>query len=96
MKNTKFIIKTISKSYPIYFGNNILSAVGKLIKKKLPDAKKICIIADNKLPKLLLKRLIKPLKKYDLKIYELSVNEKTKSLKVANKIIEQLLKDNFN
>ena len=96
MKNTKFIIKTISKSYPIYFGNNILNAVGKLIKKKLPDVKKICIITDNKLPKLLLKRLIKPLKKYDLKICKLSVNEKTKSLKVANKIIEQLLKDNFN
>ena len=96
MKNTKFIIKTISKSYPIYFGNNILNTVGKLIKKKLPDVKKICIITDNKLPKLLLKRLIKPLKKYDLKICKLSVNEKTKSLKVANKIIEQLLKDNFN
>ena len=96
MKNTKFIIKTISKSYPIYFGNNILNAVGKLIKKKLPDVKKICIITDNKLPKSLLKRLIKPLKKYDLKICKLSVNEKTKSLKVANKIIEQLLKDNFN
>ena len=96
MKNTKFIIKTASKSYPIYFGNNILNAAGKLIKKKLPDVKKICIITDNKLPKLLLKRLIKPLKKYDLKICKLSVNEKTKSLKVANKIIEQLLKDNFN
>ena len=27
-----------------------------------------------------------------LKIYKLSANEKTKSLKVANKIIEQLLK----
>jgi len=96
MKNTKFIIKTISKSYPIYFGNNILNTTGKLIKRKLPDVKKICIITDNKLPKLLLKRLIKPLKKYDLKICKLSVNEKTKSLKVANQIIERLLKDNFN
>ena len=40
MKNTKFIIKTISKSYPIYFGNNILNAVGKLIKKKTARYKK--------------------------------------------------------
>ena len=31
-----------------------------------------------------------------LKIYKLSANEKTKSLKVANKIIEQLLNNNFN
>ena len=96
MKNTKFIVKTKSKSYPIYFGSNILNAAGKLIRKNLPDVNKICIVSDNKLPKLLLKRLIKSLKKYDLRIYKLSVNEKTKSLKVANKIIEQLLKDNFN
>ena len=96
MKNTKFIVKTKSKSYPIYFGNNILNATGKLIRKNLPDVNKICIISDNKLPKLLLKRLTKSLKKYDLTIYKLSVSEKTKSLKIANKIIEQLLKDNFN
>ena len=48
------------------------------------------------MPSLLLKKLIKSLKKYELKIYKLSANEKTKSLKVANKIVEQLLKDNFN
>ena len=96
MKNTKLIVKTKSKIYPIYFGNNILNTAGGLIKKKLPSVKKICVISDNKLPKILLKKLIKSLKKYDLKIYKLSTNEKTKSLKVANKIIEQLLKDNFN
>ena len=96
MKNTKLIVKTKSKSYPIYFGNNILNTTGKLIKKNLPNVKKICIISDNKLPKLLLKKLVNSLKKHEVKIYKLSVNEKNKSLKVANKIIEQLLKDNFN
>ena len=96
MKNNKLIVKTKSKTYPIYFGNNILNTTGKLIKKKLPNVKKVCIISDNKLPKALLKKLIKSLKKYDLKVYKLSANEKTKSLRVANKIIEQLLNDNFN
>jgi len=96
MKNTKIIVKTRSKTYPIYYGNNILSKTKGLIKKNLPDVKKICIISDNKLPKLLLKKLIGSLKKYELKIYKLSVTEKTKSLKVANKIIEQLLNNNFN
>ena len=96
MKNTKLIVKTKSKTYPIYFGNNILNKTGWLIKKKLPGVKKICIISDNKLPKLLLKKLTKSLKKYELKIYKLSANEKTKSLRIANKIIEQLLKNNFN
>ena len=96
MKNTKLFVKTKSKTYPIYFGNNILNKTGWLIKKKLPGVKKICIISDNKLPKLLLKKLTKSLKKYELKIYKLSASERTKSLRVANKIIEQLLKDNFN
>ena len=96
MKNIKLIVKTKNKTYPIYFGNKILNKTGALIKKNLPGVKKICIISDNKLPKLLLKKLIKSLKKYELKIYKLSANERTKSLKVANKIIEKLLKNNFN
>ncbi len=96
MKNTRLIVKTKSKSYPIYFGNNILNTTGRLVKKNLPGVKKICIISDNKLPIFLLNKLIKSLKKYELKIYKLSATEKTKSLKVANKIIEHLLSDNFN
>ena len=96
MKNTKLFVKTKSKNYPISFGNNILNKTGFLIKKNLPGVKKICIISDNKLPKLILKKLIKSLKKYELKIYKLPATEKTKSLKVANKIIEKLLNNNFN
>ena len=40
MKNTKLIVKTKSKSYPIYFGNDILKTTGRLIKKSLPGVKK--------------------------------------------------------
>ena len=96
MKNTKLIVNTKSKSYPIYFGNNILNKTGNLLKKNLPSVKKVCIISDNKLPKVLLKILVKSLKNYELKIYKLSANEKTKSLKTASNIIEQLLNHNFN
>ena len=96
MKNNKLIIRTKSKTYPIYFGNNILKKTGKLVKKNLPAVKKICVISDNQLPKILLKTLIKSLKKYDLIVHKLSSSEKTKNVKVANKIIEKLLKNNFN
>ena len=47
MKNTKIVVNTGSKSYPIYFGNGILNIIGKLIKKNLPDTKKICIIQNT-------------------------------------------------
>ena len=96
MKNIKFIVKTKDKSYPIYFGNNILNTTGKLIKKNLNGVKKICIIADKKIPNFLFKKLVGSLKKYDLRIFKISTSEKTKSIKVASKIIEVLLKDNFN
>jgi len=92
----KLIIKTKSKNYPIYFGNNTLKKTGKLIKKNLPDVKKICIVCDNKLPKKLLKKLLSSLKNYDIKIFKIFASEKNKSLIVANKIIQQLLKENFN
>ena len=55
MKNNKLIVKTKSKTYPIYFGSNILNTTGRLIKKELPNTKKICVISDNKIPKLLFK-----------------------------------------
>ena len=96
MKNTKFIVKTQSKTYPIYFGNNILNKTGSLIRKNLPGVKKICIISDNNLPNFFLKRLVKSLKKYHVKVYKITSSERIKNLKVANKIIEQLLNNNFN
>jgi len=96
MKNTKLIVKTKSKVYPIYFGNNLLNTVGSLIKKRLPNVKKICIISDDKLPTTILKKLIKSLRQYDLTICKLSASEKTKNLRVANSIIEKILNNNFN
>ena len=96
MKNTKFIVKTKSKTYPIYFGNNILSKTGTLIKKNLPTVKKIFILSDNKVPGLILRKLIKSLQKYEPIIFKFTANEKNKNFKVANKIIEDLLNKNFN
>ena len=96
MKNTKIVIKTKSKTYPIYFGNEILKSTGSLISKNLPNVKKVCIISDKKLPYFLLQKLNKSLKKYKVKIYKLSSIEKNKSFKVAYKLIGNLLKENFN
>lgn len=96
MKIIKLTVKTKTKNYPIYFGENILRKTGKLIKENLPGVKKICIITDKKLPKILLKKLLKSVKNYDIKLIKLSANENNKSLSVANKIIQELLKNNFN
>jgi len=96
MKSTKIIIKTKSKNYPIYFGDGILSSAGNLIKKNLPDVKKICVIYDKNVPIEFFKRLTKSLVKYKLIIYKFRATEKIKSINVAHKLIENLLKDNLN
>ena len=79
MKNSKLIIQTKTKSYPIYFGTNILGKTGMLLKKNLPNVKRICIISDSKLPKKSLKKLAKSLKKYDVKIFKLQAKERASS-----------------
>ena len=96
MKNTKIIVKTGSKNYPIYLGNKILNFTGFLIRKNLPNVKKVCIISDKKLPPILLKNLKKSLKKYEVIIYKLPSSEKIKSFKVAYKLAENLIRNNFN
>ena len=96
MRTIKLNVKTKTKNYPIYFGDNILNSTGKLIKKNLPQVKKISIICDNKLPKNLSTKLVRSLKSYEVSLFKLSANEKNKSLTVANKIIQQLLKKKFN
>jgi len=96
MKIKKITVKTKTKNYPIYFGNEILTYVETAIKKKLPDVKKVYIVNDKKIPRVKLKKLVKALKKYKPKVYNLSANEKNKSLKIAKKLIESFLKNNIN
>jgi len=95
MKNSKIIVKTADRSYPVYFGNEIINSTGSLIQKKIPNARKIFLIVDKKLPLTLIKKLKVSLKKYELIICKLHVTEKIKSYKMAFKLIEDLLKYNF-
>jgi len=96
MNNSKIIINTKSKSYPIFFGNGILSKAGKIIKEKLPATKKVVIIYDKNVPKIFLKKLNKSLKKYSPKIYKITATEKTKNFIYAQKLIERILKHNLS
>ena len=96
MNSSKIIVKTKSKTYPIFFGNGVLNTTGKIIKKKLPGVKKIAIISDKNIPLIFLQKLSKSLSSYNIKIYRMIATEKTKNFQVANKLIEKLLNDNLN
>ena len=96
MKNNKITINTKSKTYPILFGDGILGKTGKIIKKKLPDAKKVVIIYDKNVPKIFLKKLNKSLKEYSPKIYKITATEKTKNFIYAQRLIEKILSHNLS
>ena len=96
MINNKILVKSKSKKYPIYIGNGNIGIINKLIEKNIPDVKKICIISDKNIPLKFKRKLTVCLKKFDTKIFSLNVNEKIKSFKIANRIAEKILRDNFN
>ena len=96
MINNKILVKSKSKKYPIYIGNGNMGIIKKLIEKNIPDVKKICIISDKNIPLKFKRKLTVCLKKFDTKIFSLNVNEKIKSFKIANRIAEKILRDNFN
>jgi len=96
MIKKKIIVKTQSKSYPIYFGDKILTSIESLIKKNLPNVKKVFIVIDKGLPISVSKQLNKSLKKYNPKFYKILAQEKIKNLSMANSLIESVLKNNLN
>ena len=96
MKKNKIVVKSKSKIYPIYIEDNSITRVKELIEKNLKGVNKICIISDKNIPFKIKKKLNKTLKKYELTVYDLKVNETIISFQVANKIAEPLLKKNFN
>ena len=96
MQNTKVVIKTQSKSYPIYFGEKIINSTGSIIYKNLPEVKKIGIFVDKNIPSKIVKKLSHSLKKYEVKIYKFIASEKTKEFNKANIMVENLIRENFN
>ena len=96
MKISKIKVKNKSTNYQILIGKNIIKRLGKEIKSVCPNANKVAIIFDKKIPKKFKKNIKQQLRKYKTFIYEYHVNENLKSFNKANLLAENLLKRNFN
>ena len=96
MKTTKFKVKSLTSSYSIIIGKNILNKITDQIKTLCPGAKKIALIVDKNVPNKFKIKLKKYLKKYTVYTFEYSVNEKFKSFINVNKLTEKCLANNFN
>ena len=96
MSLSEIKIKNQDSKYSIYIGSDILNILPKKIRTVCPKAVKIALIIDKNIPKNYKFLIKKILKKYELISFEYNPNEKLKSFKNANDLIEILLKEKFN
>ncbi len=96
MKNSKLIVKTKSGQYPILIGSNLISKLSKILRNNLVDYNKCLLIIDNKIPKKMVQKILKSLKKKEIHKYSFKANEKNKNFRNINNILEILLKKNFS
>ena len=96
MTTSKIKVKNINANYSIFIGNNILSKLPVKIRLISPNAQKIALVVDKNVPKRFKNKIKKSLKKYKVYIFEYRVNEKFKSFKQVNNLVEKCLSRNFN
>ena len=96
MKMNKLKVKHLNSNYSIIIGRNVLSQISTQIKMLCPGTQKIALVIDKNVPKKFKVKLKNYLKKYDIYIFEYTVNEKFKSFTNVNKLVEKCLANNFN
>ena len=95
MKQIRLIIKTKTEKYPVLIGTNLINNLSRLIKDNNIDFNKCLIVIDKNIPKKLIIKIKKSLSKEKF-IFYVNANEKNKSQKTINDILEILLKKNFS
>ena len=96
MNLIKLQVKTNSQKYSIIIGNNVINKITKILKENSINFNQCLIVVDNKVPKKLIKKILKLLPKNKTTIYFFTASEANKNQKSINKILSILLKKNFN
>ena len=96
MKTTKIQITSNNHKYPIIIGSNISRDLTKILRDNLIDFNKCLVVIDKKVPKKLYKKILQSLKKKKKIIFFFKAKESNKNYASVNKILEKLLKNNFN
>ena len=91
----KIIINTFEGKYPILIGKDISSKTGNILKKNRIFSSKVLLVVDKKAPNIIVNKIKKSIKEKKISVY-LKSNEKNKSQNNVDKILNILLKNNFN
>ena len=84
MKNRKIIINTNENKYPILIGKNLSFKLGSILSKNSITPSKILFIIDNKVPKKIISKITKSIKK-NIKYYILILMRRISVRKVLIK-----------
>ena len=96
MKPTKLIVKTKSDNYPILIGSNIIKDLALHLKKNSINFNKCLLIIDKNVPKKMISKVTRSLKRKEISKFLFNANEKNKNLDNINKILQVLLNKNFS
>ena len=96
MNTIKLKINTKSLKYTMIIGSGITSKLSDLLNNNSIKFDKCLLIIDNKIPKFIVNKIIKTLPKKKTIAYFFNANELNKNQLNVNKILEILLKNNFN
>ena len=95
MKQFKLNINTKSQKYPIIIGRGLYNNLPKLMSKNSIPSNKFLIVIDNKVKKKIISKILNKFKKKNKVVYLFNANEKNKNQKNVDKILNILLKNNF-
>ncbi len=96
MKTIKLNVKTKSENYPIIIGSNIIKNLALYLSKNSIHFSQCLLIIDKKVPKKIISKIIKSLKKKKISRFLFTANEKNKNIYNINKILQILLNKNFS
>ena len=96
MKIIKVKLNASSANYKIIIGSGIISKIPKLLRENSITFHKCLLVIDRNIPKVLIKTILKSFKKKQTIVYLFNASEINKNQLNVNKIVEILLKNNFN
>ncbi len=96
MNLIKLQVKSFRQKYPIIIGNGIINKLFEILKNNSINFNQCLVVIDNKVPKKLIKKTLKLLSKKQTTTHYFNASEINKNQKSIDKIINILLKKNFN
>ena len=96
MKEIELSVKTLNNKYSIIIGSNLVSKLKRVFLKNSIYSDKYLIVIDSGVPKFFLKKIKNSLKDKKKFFFIFKSNEINKNQKSVNKILQVLLKNNFN